>query len=152
MGEFNSVEEILEFAIGREIEAYQLYKYWAARTKDNPVSKVFEDFSKEELGHKERLELEVMKQGSVVHSSEDVTAMKIANYDTEGEKSLNIDYRDVLVLAINKERISFRLYVDLAMVVKDKESREASLAIAEEEARHKTRFELEYEEIMSEGK
>jgi rubrerythrin len=61
MGEFGSVDEVLEFAIDREIEANQLYMDLAGLTKNQAMRKVFEDFAKEELGHKAKLE--AMKAG-----------------------------------------------------------------------------------------
>jgi len=61
------------------------------------------------------------------------------------------DYKDVLMFAIKKERISVRLYVDLAAIVEDAGSREVLLSLAEEEAGHKARFEIEYEKLLVKG-
>jgi len=46
---FGSIDEVLEFAIDREIEANQLYMHLAQRTKNETMRKIFEDFAKEEL-------------------------------------------------------------------------------------------------------
>jgi rubrerythrin len=61
MGKFGSIDEVLEFAIDREIEANQLYMDLAQRTENVAMRKVFENFAKEELGHKANLE--AMPQG-----------------------------------------------------------------------------------------
>ena len=53
----NSVEEIFEFALSREIEAYELYKYMAVRMTDSAMRQVCKDFAKEELKHRAKLEL-----------------------------------------------------------------------------------------------
>jgi rubrerythrin len=51
----------------------------------------------------------------------------------------------MLLLGIEKEEESFRIYIDLLQRVQDKESREVLLALAEEEVKHKLRFETEYD-------
>jgi rubrerythrin len=62
-----------------------------------------------------------------------------------------MDYKDMLLLGIEKEEASFRTYVTLIGTVHDQESREALLAIAEEEVKHKLRFELEYDMLLKES-
>jgi rubrerythrin len=52
------------------------------------------------------------------------------------------------MFAIKKERISVRLYVDLAAIVEDAGAREMLLSLAQEEAGHKARFEIEYENAV----
>jgi rubrerythrin len=113
---------------------------------ENPaMRKVFEDFAKEELEHKAQLELEVMKQGKVPKD------FKIANYMVSGELSGDMNYKDALALAMAKEKVSFRLYIDLAAAADDEELKEVFLSLAEEEARHKLRFEIEYDNIKGQG-
>jgi hypothetical protein len=48
--------------------------------------------------------------------------------------SIDVDYEDLLLLAMKKEKVSFRLYVDLAGVVADEDLHETLLSLAEEEA------------------
>ena len=62
----SSVEEILEFAISREVEANQFYLYMSKRVRDPEIHQVCEDFAKEELEHKNKLELELSKIGEIV--------------------------------------------------------------------------------------
>ncbi len=148
MGEFESVAEILEFAIAREEEANRLYMDLAARAGSPAMRRVFEDFAEVELEHKEKLELEAMKEGIVVVPREKLAAFRIADYVADAESVPDMDYKDILMFAIKKERISVRLYVDLAAIVESKESREILLSLAEEEAGHKARFEIEYENAV----
>ncbi len=145
MEEFESDEEILEFAIGREVSANQFYVDLADQM-DNPTMRLlFENFAKEELRHKAALELEVIKRGKVVAAPQDTADLDQTDIMVAIDPETNIDYKNALLLAINKETKSFRLYVDLAAMVKDKESREVLLSLAEEEAKHKARFEIEYD-------
>ena len=145
MEEFESDEEILEFAIGREVSAHQFFVDLADQM-DNPTMRLlFENFAKEELRHKATLELEVMKRGKVVAAPQDTADLDQTDIMVAIDPETNIDYKNALLLAINKETKSVRLYVDLAAMVKDKESREVLLSLAEEEAKHKARFEMEYD-------
>lgn len=146
MGESSPVDEVLEFAIDREIEAHQLYIDLAARTQNPVMRKVFEDFAKEELGHKAKLE--AMKKGKTVASAPAAPDLKIADYVVGVEPTPNMDYKDVLILAMKKEKASFRLYTDLAAEVKNEAQSKTFLSLAQEEARHKLRFEIEYDNVV----
>jgi rubrerythrin len=147
-GEQGSIEEILELAIDREVEAYRLYMDLASRTATPMTRKMFEDLAQEELEHKGKLELEVLKTGKVLRTAK----LNLSDYMTSDEPKIDMDYKDILVGAIQKEKISFRLYVDLAAAVEDGESHEVLLSLAEEEAKHKLRFEIEYDNLTAGGK
>ncbi len=54
----------------------------------------------------------------------------------------------IAVLAMKKEKAAFRLYLDLAAQVQSEDQKTLFLALAEEEARHKLRFELEYDKVV----
>jgi rubrerythrin len=143
MGLFGSFDEVLEFAIDREIEANQLYSDLAQQTANVAMKKVFEGFAKEELGHKAKLE--AMKANRTTMPTEKVTDLKIADYVVDIEPQPNMDYQDALILAMKKEKASFHLYTDLAEVVENQAQRETFLSLAQEEAKHKLRFEIEYD-------
>lgn len=146
MGEFGSIDEVLEFAIDREIEANQLYMDLSKRTGNASMRKIFKDFAKEELGHKTKLE--VMKKNKVITPAGKVTDLKIADYTADVEPGPNMDYKDVLILAMKKEKASFHLYTDLADEVENQAQRETFLWLAQEEAGHKLRFEIEYDNVV----
>lgn len=154
MGEFGSIDEILEFAIAREVEANEFYIALAGRVSSPAMAELLLEFAKEELEHKAKLELEVMKRGKVMTEvAREAEAKKLADFKLAGNLVdvgdwLDMDYEDLLLLAMKKEKVSFRLYVDLAAMVNDEESHEVLLSLAEEEARHKARFEIEYDETV----
>ncbi len=148
MAEVNLDNEIFEFAIAREVQANRFYLALAGRVKDPQIRKVFEDLAKEELEHKAKLELEIMKTGRTVTAGE-----KTPDLYNDGETAgglaagteLDMDYRDMLLLGMEKEDASFRTYINLIPQARDQASRDVLLAIAEEEVRHKIRFETEYD-------
>jgi rubrerythrin len=139
--EIKAIDDILDFAIVREVEANRVYLEFAKRTKNLVMKRIFESFAGEELEHKAQLELEVMKRGRVPKD------FKITRYLVAGELNGDMRYRDVLIMAIKKESTSFRLDVDLAAAAEDEQVKETFTALAEQEARHKARFEIEYEKL-----
>ena len=144
MGKVKSDEEILEFAILRENEAHNFYLALASRVKEPHMRQVFEDLAAEELEHKEKLELEIIKTGKTI-STEKMPPRPTSEYIISDDPSpLDIDYKDALLLGMEKEEASFRTYVNLIPSVHDDQSREVLLALAEEEVKHKLRFETEY--------
>lgn len=146
MEKFSSIEEVLKFAIDREIEANQFYTDLAQRTEDAAMRKVFEDFAKEELGHKAKLE--AMKKTKVTVSPGKVADLKIADYVVVVEPKGELSYKDALILAMQKEKASFNLYTDLAKEIVNPDQKEVFLQLAQEEAKHKLRFEMEYDDVV----
>ena len=144
--------EILEFAIAREMEAYRFFMALARRAASPQMRKVFEELAQEELEHKEKLELEIMKTGQTVPATSKFNNPEREYVIPENQLQPDMDYKDMLLLGIKKEEESFRIYIDLLQRVQDKESREILLALAEEEVKHKLRFETEYDLSLKKSK
>ena len=140
-----TVNDILDFAIAGEKAANQFYLELAAKMRNNAMKKVFEDFAAEERNHKEIIE--GVKQGRTVEF-EEVADLKIAYYTVGGEPRPDMDYQDALILAMKKEKAAFAMYSRLAEVTQDQETRRTFLMLAQEEARHKLRFETEYDQVI----
>lgn len=144
---FKSVDEILDFAIDREQEASDFYAALAAKSEKPYMRDVFTQFSKEELGHKKKIE--AVKGGKQLAPAEKkILDLKIGDFlkpvDVESGKGLS--YQEALVVAMKREKESFRLYSDLAGSTDDGNVRTLFQSLAQEEARHKLRFEVEYDE------
>ena len=148
MAELNSIDEILEFAIAREVEAHELYGYLAQRVESLEMRKVCEEFAMQELEHKAKLEFEMMKAGKVVLDGNQ-PVLNMSNYIEEIGEPINMNYKELLVFAIKKEETSVRLYSDLANIVGDEESHEVLLELADEEDLHRLRVEIEYNFIKN---
>jgi rubrerythrin len=150
MKAFGSVDEILDFAIGKEEEAAQLYTNLASQTKKSWMRQVFGEFAREEGGHKAKLE--AIKEGKLLLPAADkVMDLKIADYVMDVEASPALDYQEALVLAMKEEKAAFKLYSDLAAATDDETLRATLLALAQEEAKHKLRFEIEYDDHILTG-
>jgi len=145
MKRFASVEELLDFAIGEEVAAAQFYLELAARVDRPWMKRVFEDFAAEERGHKAKLEA-VRRGGAKGLPREAVLDLGIGDYLVDVSPEPGMDYQRALTLAMKKEKAAFRMYSDLAGASSEPALRELLLGLAQEEARHKLRFELEYDE------
>ena len=148
MKEPDDYVDILELAIAREVEAYNFYLALADRVKDQQIREIFESLAQEELEHKAKLELELMKAGKTVVVEEKPLRPERSYILSDDESPLDMDYKDMLLLGMEKEEAAFRIYVNLAASAHDEESREVLLAIAEEEVKHKLRFETEYDLLL----
>ncbi len=146
MGNVDSIEEILEYAISREVEAYYFCLALAGRVDTPRMRQVFEDMAAEELEHKAKLELEMIKMGKTLPARQMPSGRPESDYImSDSDAPLDMDYADMLLLGMEKEEAAFRIYVNLIPNVQDEESREVLLALAQEEVRHKLRFETEYD-------
>jgi len=151
MGQWNSTEEILDFAIQNEEKAAAFYTDLAAKMESASMSEVFEGFAREEQGHKAKL-LRVKETGKMEPASQAVLDLKIGDYLVEGQPGSDMDYQDALILAMKQEKAAFKLYTDLAAAAPDEDLRGLLLALAQEEAKHKLRFEVEYDDrILTEN-
>lgn len=57
-------------------------------------------------------------------------------------------YQEALILAMKKEKAAFKLYHTLAAKAPNEDIKSIFLALAQEEAKHKLRFEIEYDEFV----
>jgi len=144
----DSYEEALEFAIDREIDANQFYLALAERVDSTEMRKVFEDLAQEELEHKAKLELELMKMGKTVEIRQPPDTPQRTYIISDNQSLLDMDYKDILMLGVEKEEAAFRTYVNLVPNAYDSESREVLMSLAQEEVRHKLRFQMELDMIM----
>ena len=147
MKEFNSIDEILDFAINAEQEAVDFYTNLSGRSKNEQMKKVFVDFAGEEMKHKAKL-LEVKEKGSFRMPEGKVRDLKISDYVVDVKPTPDMTYPDALVLAMKKEKDAFRLYLLLSEESSDPPMKNLFLSLAQEESRHKLRFELEYDDFI----
>ncbi len=150
MKDWKSAEDILDFAIDNEQQAVDFYRELAAKATKPEVRDLFEEYALEEVGHKTKLE--AVKAGGTLKPIEGkVVDLKLGDYLVDIEANPNLDYQSALVIAMKREKAAFRLYSKLATRL-DGELRELFLRLAQEEAKHKLRFEIEYDDhILTEN-
>jgi rubrerythrin len=140
---FSSLVEVLDFAINREIEPHDFYVRLADMVNRPELVKILRDFATEEVEH--RIKLEAVKAGEATIGEEEAGDLDIADYVPNIEPHPGMSYVDLLVVAMKKEKLSYKLYTDLAAVTRRKDFRGIFRKLAMEEAYHKLRFELEYD-------
>jgi rubrerythrin len=142
---WNGAHEVLDYAIAREQEAHDFYAELAERA--GTMKEIFAGFAREEAGHKQALEK--IKAGRRWDPpGKKILDLKIADYVVDVAADPGMSYRDALVVAMKREKASFRLYSDLAETAEDEGVKEAFLRLAQEEAKHKLRFEVEYDSAI----
>ena len=145
--QFHSIDDILNFAIENEQEAIDLYTRLAGTAKRSAIRQVFEEFTQEERKHKTMLEGFKSERRSFKVAGE-VLDLKISDYIVEDSISNDAGYQTILVFAMKKEKAAFRLYTDLAGQTDDAQAQSLLLRLAQEEAKHKLYFEIEYDECI----
>ena len=147
MKELTTFDTILDFAIGEEQKAVDFYTELAGQASSDEMREVFEEFAQEEVMHKMKLQ-EVKETGINNMPPENVADLKIADYVVSVQASPNMSYQDALIVAMNKEKAAFRLYTSLAERAPNPGLKELFKALAQEESKHKLRFEVEYDEYV----
>jgi len=140
---FGTVDDVLDFAIGREIDAQSFYMKLSGMVEAPELAKALIKLAAEELDHETKLQN--VRNGKVVLGNQDVGSLDIVDYAGDVVPDPNMSYTDLLVVGMKKEETSRKLYTDLAAIATQKDIKEIFLLLAKQEAEHKLRFELEYD-------
>ncbi len=145
---FNTVDDLLDFAISEEEKASKFYTSLAEKMDRPWMKKIFIEFSREELGHKAVL-IGIKKGGDLQPLQEQILDLKILEgLHSEEIPADNIDYQQALIIAMKAEKEAYILYTSLADVAQDEKARSVLFRLAQEEAKHKLRFEMEYDDMV----
>ena len=150
MKRWATINDALNYAIGEEQAAADFYLGLAQKTAVPGMREALAAFAREEMNHKAKLE--GIKEGSAFSfANQRIVDLKIAEYVVDVTPDPQMSYRDALIVAMKKEKAACKLYVDLAELVDDDSLRTTFLALSQEEARHKLRFEAEYDDLLAEN-
>ncbi|NVO09387.1 MAG: ferritin family protein [Bacteroidales bacterium] len=147
MNEFTNTNDILDFAIQNEQNAVEFYNELAKTARTEDMRSTFSLFAQEEMGHKARL-IKIREEGIFNLPIAKVTDLKIADYVVRTEPKADMSYEQTLVLAMKREKAAFKLYIKLSEKAPNEDLKKLFLGLAQEESRHKLRFELEYDEFV----
>jgi len=144
----SSVEEILRFAIRKEADAAAYYQMMADRS--NPgIKKLLEELAKEEEGHRKKLEHFDRKKIEKMTVKE-TKGLGISEWLEDAPFSSDMNYADVLRMAIKNEERSQHLYTSTAQRVTEPTLKKLLLVLAQEESTHKERLEKLYDKDVLE--
>ena len=141
----DTVDKILDFAIRSEEHAARFYTNLANKMGHEHMKEAFLAFAGEEKGHKAKL-LAIKEGQQMLPAEQQVLDLKLGDYLEDIELSADLDYQKALVLAMKAEKAAFRLYQGLASATDDPNLKKMLLGLAQEEAKHKLRFEIEYDD------
>lgn len=145
-----TIDQILDYAISNEEKAAALYHELAGNVERPGMREAFLHFAKEEEGHKARL-LKI-KEGEIpAVAAEKIANLGITEILEEPETAPNMTYQEALVFAMKAEKAAFTLYTKLSEMTSDAGLQRVFKGLAQEEAKHKLRFEIEYDDHVLEG-
>ncbi|MCX8117896.1 MAG: ferritin family protein [Desulfobacterota bacterium] len=137
--------EILQFAIDKEVEAFQFYTQASQQARYSGGKELFMSLAKEEEGHRkllENLNMEKIAQKRI----EQVPDLHISDYMVEVALTPDLSYADILRIAMKREEKSLKLYTDMKESHTDEALKKLFEFLASEEAKHKLRLEKIYDD------
>lgn len=143
--EFVSLEEIIQYAVSREEQAYQLYTDAAAKSNTISARKMFEEMAAEEAGHKDvfsKIDVAVLHE----ESARKAPHLNLSEYLTDIELRPDMSYPEILRFAIKAEESAWKLYEAAAEMTDDPKIKRTLQVFAEVEKGHKKRIEAIYDE------
>ena len=148
---FESVEDILQFAIEKEDEAAAFYTDVAAQEPFSGAKDTFLEFAREEGKHAALLrDFEGSQEKIKEYKSKWVPDMKRSDYMVDMVYEKGMHYADILRLAMKREEKALALYNEL----QSKTDKDAYILLfkilAQEEAKHKQFLEGMYDDFMAE--
>lgn len=145
-GRFETITDVLDFAMERELEAEAFYRGMALQTEAESMRQILEEFAEEEHMHWEKLDMVKNGQYRMLNGSTPVPSIHIAEFLPEPKVGPDMDLADALIIAMKREKAAYRFYIELAAEAPTQELMDLFLALAHEEANHKLRFEIEYDD------
>ena len=147
---FQSFEEIVRFAIGKEREAVAFYEDASKQETYSGAKKLFEDFANEERRHEALLKGLLAGDAKLSeYTFEWIPDIKRSNYMEEMPYEQGMSYPDILRLAMKREEKSLQLYRDLYEKTDDPQLLETLKILRQEEAKHKLALETLYDDHMA---
>ena len=148
MAENTTLKAILDMAIQKEIEAQELYRrlYW--KVVEDAAKTMFLELSKVEKKHENLLRDYAegkLQEGAL--KSDHVLDYRIAEKLDQPPISPDMELKDVLLLAANREKASQEFYVSLAAAHPPGDIKKLLEELASQELGHKHRVEDLYTEV-----
>ncbi len=149
MKKFNSSDDILDFAIRAEQDAIDFYSKLYQTAENTNMKAAYKEFILEEQSHKEKLKkLKTEGKLSGIEIAK-ITDLKISDYLPEKTPHENMDYQESLIIVMQREKAAYKLYSDLAEIADNEALKKLFLVLAAEEAKHKLKFEIEYDDAVN---
>jgi rubrerythrin len=140
-------QEIINFAVEREREAQRFYDEAAEKAKWPHIKNMLMELKAQEEGHERHLLNLKLPKLQAAHI-DPVPDLRLSDYMVEMDYSPEMDFQDIMVLAMKREEKAAKLYGELASTCTDPQVCKLFEMMSEEEKRHKFNLEKEYEETI----
>lgn len=150
---FDSLNEIIDFAIEKEVEAAEFYQSISKQENISGTKEMFADFASEEKKHEKMLLS--FKSTGVTDSMNDyqlkwITDIKRSDYVVDLEYTPGMAYNEILMLAMKREEKALALYNDFLSQADTDDAKKLFKILCQEEAKHKLALETMYDDYMAE--
>ncbi len=147
---FESLAEILNYAIEKEKEAAEFYLEISRQEPFAGAKETFEKFAAEERKHQVLLEEFEEKKGKIAeYELKWIPDMKRSDYMVDIEYEKGMHWADILRLAMKREEKALKLYNQMQTMTQNEEYLKLFKILAQEEARHKRALERLYDDYMA---
>jgi len=141
-----SFEEVIEFAINREIEAADFYNKLQSLVKHESSIKLLKELEGMEIAHADALRKFRKEDMESEYVPPKILNLKIADTMEDINPQSEMNYQEILVLSIKAEQHANELYLKLADETEDPNTKNMFLRLADEEAKHKLHLEQIYDD------
>ena len=147
---FDTVEDVIKYAIEKEIEAATFYKEASEQEAYKAARETFLSFAKEEEKHKTLLENLLEGKTDVgTYDFKWIPDMKRSNYMVDITYEKGMPYSDMLRLAMKREEKALALYNELLAKADREDVKNIFKMLCQEEAKHKLALETMYDDVMA---
>lgn len=143
--------EIISYAKIAEDNAKQFYLDAAAKATQSNVRELLEALAAQEQKHKdylEELDTKIKAKGAPPEVHERVRTLGYSKMLEPQTLDADSDYKDVIEVAMMKEKEAIETYETLFHYVEDPDAKKLFELLLEEERRHLKQFETEYEDLQ----
>ncbi len=142
---FNTIQEVIQFAIDKEKDAQTFYRSAASLSQYPGISALFLELAAEEGKHQALLE-QMPDPSALPESSRPILDLKISDYLVDLKFHKEMKYQEVMILAMKNEEKSLKFYQAWEAKVQEPDQKKLFAHLADEEAKHKYRLESIYDE------
>lgn len=147
MKTFKSVDEILHFAVRSAQETAHFFTRLSKQARNARLQREFEKYAREEFAYMVKLS-KVREIAPLGITSKQMKDLNVSDYQIDLNNTRELKYSEALVIAMRKAGASLKLYHDLASRTPNDEIKSVFKSLANDEAKHKRRFEIEYNESI----
>ena len=148
---FASMDDILDFAIGKEREAVDFYTGLSKQETFSSAKSILEEFAGEEKKHEDLLvKFKENRQVLDNYKFEWITDLKRSDYVVDITYEKGMPFTDTLRLAMKREEKALKLYNELMDKADDDDVKKVFKMLCQEEAKHKNVLETIYDDYMAE--